>query len=385
MYQHLFSKFMVANKGKQHFAAHSHHYWPDVCLDAMHAYWQDTASFVDNKWDTVLGEKIPQLQQHIAKTIGVNHPQQIAFASNTHELVFRLLSSFNFSAPLRILTTDSEFYSFDRQANRLAELPNIEVVKIAAQPYATFNQRFEAAANANDFDFIYFSQVFFNSGVVVENVNELITQLHKPNRIVVVDGYHAFMALPFSLHDVQDKVFYVSGGYKYAMAGEGCCFMYCPVDNGLRPLYTGWYAAFDSLSNKTNEVGYAADGYRFAGSTMDYTTMYRQLAVYEMLQANNISVQTIHAHVQACQQKFLGLIDEMHHPLINRQNLILEDINHHGHFLTFELPDLQSCQALQKHLHANGIETDSRQNRIRFGFGLYHTGDYDLQALQRFV
>ncbi len=376
---------MAAGQGKQHFAAHSHHYWPDVCLDAMQAYWMDTVNLVDNKWNSILGNKIPQLQRHIAATIGIDHPPQIAFASNTHELVFRLLSSFDLSTPLRILTTDSEFYSFDRQANRLAEMPNIEVVKVAAKPYATFNERFLAAANAADFHFIYFSQVFFNSGVVVENLNDLINQLHQLNRLIVVDGYHAFMALPFSLQAVQDKVFYVSGGYKYAMAGEGCCFMYCPLGNGLRPLYTGWYAAFDNLSGKMNEVGYADDGYRFAGSTMDYTAMYRQLAVFEMLQANKISVETIHAHVQNCQQKFLQQIDAMHHPLINRQNLILEDILQHGHFLTFELPDVATCQALQKHLHANGIETDSRQNRIRFGFALYHTGEYDLQALQSFV
>ena len=37
---------------------------------------------------------------------------------------------------------------------------------------------------------------------------------------------------------------YLAGGYKYAMAGEGACFMHCPPGFGARPRNTGWYASF---------------------------------------------------------------------------------------------------------------------------------------------
>ena len=49
MYQQFYQRFLQANAGKQHFACHSHHYWPDVTRDAMLEYWDDTARLVDDK------------------------------------------------------------------------------------------------------------------------------------------------------------------------------------------------------------------------------------------------------------------------------------------------------------------------------------------------
>ena len=43
-----------------------------------------------------------------------------------------------------------------------------------------------------------------------------------------------FMARPTDLSDIADRAFYLAGGYKYAMAGEGCCFLHCPPDYGPR-------------------------------------------------------------------------------------------------------------------------------------------------------
>ena len=43
-------------------------------------------------------------------------------------------------------------------------------------------------------------------------------------------------------------VFYLGGGYKYAMAGEGMGFMHCPPGFGPRPPITGWYAEFGELT-----------------------------------------------------------------------------------------------------------------------------------------
>ena len=34
MYKKYYQKFLSVNLGKQHYAAHSHHYWPDVTFEA---------------------------------------------------------------------------------------------------------------------------------------------------------------------------------------------------------------------------------------------------------------------------------------------------------------------------------------------------------------
>ena len=43
-----------------------------------------------------------------------------------------------------------------------------------------------------------------------------------------------------------------------------------------------------------------------------------------------------------------------------------------GHFLTFET---DAAEAIYRRLAAANIVTDVRRNRIRFGFGCYHTAD----------
>ena len=52
---------------------------------------------------------------------------------------------------------------------------------------------------------------------------------------------------PFSA-SAAGSAFYLAGGYKYAMAGEGMGLMHCPPGYGERPPLTGWYAEFDDLS-----------------------------------------------------------------------------------------------------------------------------------------
>ena len=73
----------------------------------------------------------------------------------------------------------------------------------------------------------------------------------------MIDGYHAFMARPVDLSAVAGRAFYLAGGYKYAMGGEGCCFLHSPPGWLPRPRDTGWYAAFGALGAAPSGVPYA--------------------------------------------------------------------------------------------------------------------------------
>lgn len=380
MFKHYYARFIKQNHNKQHFACHSHHYWPDITREAMLEYWDDSACYVDDKWGYFFGEKVPKAQSLIAQTLQLDHPEQICFAANTHEFIYRLLSCLPRGKTKRILTTDSEFHSFERQINRVSESPEFEVVKIATEPFATFKQRFLAQLDVGSFDMVFISQTFFNSGLVMDFLDELY-QATPTDTLLVVDGYHAFMALPTSLRKYQDRLFYLAGSYKYAQGGEGCCFLHVPKNCQLRPEYTGWFAEFDHISEKkTENVGYGTTGMRFAGATMDYSALYRLISVLTMFKEDEISVERMHHHIQQNQRHFLQLVDQLNHPLINRNNLILQDLDHHGHFFTFRF-DAQTVSSVAEQLKAVGILTDHRGDRLRFGFGLYHNCDYDLSAL----
>jgi hypothetical protein len=62
-----FSRFRAADPSRIHFAAHSHHPWPDVTEAAHAAYWADSNALADAKWEKVFGEVVPKAQAHIAR------------------------------------------------------------------------------------------------------------------------------------------------------------------------------------------------------------------------------------------------------------------------------------------------------------------------------
>lgn len=378
-YKEYFSRFISADPERLHFAAHSHQYWPDVTFEAHERAWRDAAQHADRKWESIMGEVLPQTRAHIARVLSLSDPDTIALAPNTHNFVLRLFSTFETRDPIRVLTTDGEFHSFNRQCMRMEEAGLLKVERIPTEPFDTFSERFLAAASRPDHDFIYVSQVFFDSGFVFQDLDEL-ARTADANALLAIDGYHGFMALPTSLASIEDRCFYIAGGYKYAMSGEGACFMHCPPGIAPRPVDTGWFANFDALQSAGGEerVGYGEKGSRFMGSTLDPTPFYRFNAVQELWQGLEVSVADIHRHVRELQQHFLGWIGTRALPGLPSSTCIPPpEFEERGHFITFRLPD-----AAQVHdrLYERGVLTDYRGDRLRFGFAIYHDLE-DVEAL----
>jgi hypothetical protein len=65
-----YSHFLQARPGVLHFAAHSHHLWPDVTRGAVVQAWDDAARLADRKWEHVLGAVLPRAQAHVARILG---------------------------------------------------------------------------------------------------------------------------------------------------------------------------------------------------------------------------------------------------------------------------------------------------------------------------
>jgi kynureninase len=365
-----YRRFLEARPERLHFAAHSHHAWPDVTRDAGLQYWDDAARLADRKWEYILGEIAPKAQGHLARLMGTTSPGQIAFAANTHDFVLRLLSCFEEGRPLRVLTTDSEFYSFARQAARLEEGTHFHVTRVAVEPFATFDARFAGAAAASDFDLVYLSHVFFNSGFAIADLASLVSTVKSREAMVVVDGYHTVGALPLALAPLEDRVFYVGGGYKYLQVGEGFGFLHVPVGCTLRPAATGWFSQFGSLTKKqTGRVDYADDAFRFFGATWDPTPAYRFNAVMDLWQREGVTSDKVHAHANRLQHRFLEGLERDRPAALDPSTLVTpRDLTRQANFLTFRFdgaPDLHAG------LRAKNVETDLRGDLIRFGFGPY--------------
>ncbi len=371
-----FARFRNADPERLHFAAHSHHFWPDVARDAHIRAWDDAARLADDKWANVLGTVWREVSIAIARHLRLADATTLVPAPNTLEFVNRLLSCCPTERPPRILTTDGEFHSFRRQSERLAEDGLIALSTVPTEPFATLAERLAGAARELSPDLVYVSQVMFGSGFAFTDLPGLVASLAVPDCLMVIDGYHGFLARPTDLTAIADRAFYIAGGYKYAMAGEGACFMHCPPGIAPRPRNTGWFASFGTLSSTERGVPYPADGWRFAGATFDPTALYRLRAVLRWLAAESIDAALAHAHAVALQAQFMAAVaDRPVGPFADECLVVSLSEPARGNFLTFEHPEAVQWY---RRLHAARIVTDVRGTRLRLGFGLYHTsGDVE--------
>jgi selenocysteine lyase/cysteine desulfurase len=336
----LFTRSLSADPDRLHFAAHSHHLWPNASYDGQLACWNDAATLADRKWDKVMGEVYPEAQGEVAEELGTGQPDAIVFAPNTHELLLRLFAACSESWPIRVLTSDGEFHSARRQFARWEESGAAVFERIPTEPFETFSERFLTAVQTGSYDFIFISQVLFNSGRTFDRIEELAALSRSDGPWAVIDGYHAFMAVdrPFSEAAAQ-SAFYVGGGYKYAMAGEGCAFMHAPPDYGPRPRITGWFAEFEDLTLPPGKVGYAKDASRFLGATFDPSALYRFTYIRRMLRDNGLTTARISAHVEALQSQLLDAIHDT--AIAGAEPLNPRSDRPHARFLAFRSPHAQ--------------------------------------------
>lgn len=374
----LFSRALGLAPERLHFAAHSHHLWPDASFEAQQHAWDEANRHADRKWDLIFGEVIPEAQRHVAAELGLPDPNTVVFAPNTHDLLVRLVSGV-VHRPVHILSTDGEFHSFRRQAARWEEAGQAVIERVPLAPFDTFADRFVQAARAGGRDLILVSQVFFRTGGVFERLADLADLARPDGPWVVVDGYHGFMATPTDLSAVADRLFYMAGGYKYAMAGEGGCFLHAPDGFCPRPAVTGWFAEFGDLEGPPGGVGYRADAGRFWGATFDFTALYRFNAVRRTLAEAGLDTAAVAAHARGLALRFQDALTAGRAGALSQAE-ILNPIQGEAPRARFLALRHQEAGAWRAALLEAGVAADVRDDVLRFGFGLYQD-EADVAAL----
>ena len=368
-YKSLFSRALALAPGRLHFAAHSHHLWPDASFEAQQQAWLDANIHADRKWALVFDDVIPEAQAHVAAELNLPSPDSLVFSSNTHDLLLRVFSAFE-REPVRILSTDGEFHSFRRQADRWQEAGEAVVTRVPLEPFDTFADRFVEAVRAGGHDWIVVSQVFFRTGGLFDRIADLADLARPEGPWVLVDGYHGFMATPTDLSAVADKIFYVAGGYKYAMAGEGACFLHAPDRFAPRPVVTGWFAEFGDLSGPPGGVQYRSDGGRFWGATFDVSALYRFNAARRALAEAGLDTAAVADHSRGMATTFEAAIRSGRAGRLEEAD-ILNPVNGdapRARFLALRHPEAATWRV---RLLEAGVVSDVRDDVIRFGFGLY--------------
>jgi selenocysteine lyase/cysteine desulfurase len=356
---------------------HSHQAWPDVARAGQDRAFDDAARHVDDKWSRVF-EIQDELRSYIADRIPGVRPRELAFASNTHELVVRFLSALDLERRPHLVTTTGEFHSMHRQLRRLAEA-GLEVTWVDAQPVETLADRL-AAEVRGDTAAVLVSSVLFETSSIVPSLRAVADRAQREGARVLVDAYHAWHVVPFSLEDVGgDEVFFVAGGYKYAQWGEGTCFLRVPGGSGLRPVYSGWFAGFTELDaprDGSRPVGYDADGASsFAGSTFDPASFYRAVAVTRFARAQDLSAERLRACSLAQTRRIAEAAGEMPGMTL----LTPPGDDRRGGFVALGTDRAGSFVSA---LRSEGIYADARGSILRLGPAPYVTDD-EIDAAMR--
>ncbi|HKK46284.1 MAG TPA: aminotransferase class V-fold PLP-dependent enzyme [Balneolaceae bacterium] len=352
------------------FTGHSHQAWPDVALEGLKESFTAAASEVDNKWEPAF-EKAEILRDYLRHYY--DDPNGMyCLAENTHLLLVSWLSSFDLKNKPKVITTDTEFHSMFRQLHRLEE-EGLQIVPVDAHSeeiVAQIKQEID-----NDTAATMLSRVYFESGVVNQQISEIAEVARQNNVSLLIDDYHGTNVVPLSLREASlEDCFLLIGGYKYLQWGEGNCFLRFPDNCRLRPAITGWFAAFSSLDEPRtdNPVSYDDGNQRFATGTYDPASQFRAAKVVEFFKDQGLTPEVL-------RQQYLnqvGLLRELFlernfdtSKIKLRHNRPLEQ---NGGFLALQSPFARTIRA--KLLEQN-IFTDARGDILRLGPAPYTTSD----------
>lgn len=280
-----YSRFRVADRLL--LTGHSHQAWPDVAVHGQLQAFDDAARDVDAKWAKA-SVQADAVAAGIRTLLG-DPDGEIALGVNTHELLVRLLSALDLRRRPKLVTTDGEFHSARRQLARLSEA-GVDVAVVAADPVDGLSERLAAAVDDRTAA-VLVSSVLFSTARIVPGLADVAAACGRRGAELIVDAYHGVGILPMRLaDDGLGDAWVLGGGYKYLQMGEGNCYLRLPPHaDRFRPVITGWYAEFGSLSDTGGAVTYADGAALFAGATYDPTSHYRGARVLEFRDAHGLT------------------------------------------------------------------------------------------------
>mgnify|MGYP001794316086 FL=1 len=352
-------------EGRILLTGHSHQAWPDAAREGLLEAFDQAAAHVDDKWGPAT-EAADAIRRYVAREHG-GQPEDVALATNSHELQLRFLSALDLRARPRIVTTSGEFHSLRRQLTRLAE-EGLEVTWVPAEPALSLAERL-AAELREDVAALMVSSVLFETATRVPNLALAIESARALGAEVLLDAYHHTGIVPWAndatYADLPADIFVSGGGYKYLQWGEGCCFLRVPAGCTLRPVFTGWFSDFRNLEAPPDRpLGYGdTNADRFAGSTYDPASHFRARRVLRFFEDEGLTLPRLRA---TSLRQTARIIEQ----LPNDEVLTPGAPEERGGFVTVRVPE---APRIVRALRERGVYVDARGDKLRFGPAPYVT------------
>jgi kynureninase len=357
-------------------SGHSHQAWPDVAREGQLEAFDTAADLVDGKWARAF-ERAERVRRRLRHLLDDPHGRY-TLAPSTHDLLIKLFSAFHWRTRPRIVTTEGEFLAARRQFARLEE-EGWQIARVPSLPAADVGARLAALVDDHT-AVVMLSTVFFETARIAGAIPKLVAACRRHGVALVLDIYHHVNVLPFSVRQLDlDDVFLVGGGYKYLQWGEGNAFLRFPAGCTLRPVITGWFAAFGKLTDNPQGVPFPGDDERFAGATYDPTPQFRAARVCDFFEEQGLEPELLRAsllHQIGLLQTEIDALDLPPKLLDRDRGARPEDL---GGFLAVRSPRAGDLRAgLQRH----GVLTDHRGDILRLGPAPYLSDRQLVEAIR---
>lgn len=358
-------------------------------------------------WETILSQEMPRAANYVKRMLncGPEDPVTVEFAHNSHEFTVALMST-RFSRimtnectrPLRILTSDDEFYSIVRQLNSYTSATDRIVVEVIPhEPLDTFTERVYQRLQESDvlYDFLLFSHISFIQRTLIPNIREFVPEvrrileskpLNNSDAILIIDGLVSCGAIDIDMRGLD--CFLLGCTTKHFGCAINLCYALFPSKYAeLRPMVTGWISDLNVLHGASMGVSVGSPVVYQPGTTFiggSFAFMFPIVSfnsVMESWDRFGIAVPRIHEYIIGLHSLFISLLvdaerDNRVNPWINRSRLkFLAEEKIRSNSLVFTQDTCESAVDCVNAIGTFGITIDCRKNFVRVGFGFGHNTD----------
>jgi kynureninase len=349
----LFARVRDAWRGRIYLANHSLGRPLDATQDDLREGMAAWYAELGGAWDAWFAE-MTAFRARLARLLGAPRGDCVVPKTSAGQGLRAILNTYD--APPRVVATRGEFDSLDVILREYARRGRLVLTMVEPREDGLFATADIVAAIGMRTDLVVVSQVMFNTGQRLPDLEVIVAAAHAAGARVLLDVYHALGVFPVDVAAL-DVDFAVGGSYKYLRGGPGACYLYLHprhLDGRLRTLDTGWFAKRDPFSYQRPDPPLLAErGDAFLESTPAVMPLYQARAGQVLVLA--LGVDRVRAQSLRLQQRLVELLVERGVPATGGR----ED---RGAFVTVAHP---RAEAWADALAAIGVVTDARGSYLR--------------------
>jgi kynureninase len=304
----LFSRVLDAGRGRVYLANHSLGRPLDAMEDDVREGLAAWYSRMGKAWDEWSAEMHAH-RARLAALLGADRPDCVVPKTSAGQGLRAVLNAFD-GVP-NVIATRGEFDSLDLILREYARRRRIALTLVAPRADGEFAAADLIAAIAPGTDLVVVSQVMFQTGQRLRDIDAIVARAHAVDARVLLDVYHSLGVFPVDIATLGVD-FTVGGSYKYLRGGPGACFLAIApkhLDAGFATLDVGWFAKASPFEyERPDPPRFAAGGDAWLESTPAVLPLFQARAGQVFTRA--IGVERLRDYSLAQQRRLVALLAE---------------------------------------------------------------------------